>query len=134
MRVQDVMTSCPHYIDSQASLDDALKKMKLQQVRHLPVVKEGALIGVLSERDAQLSQFVCKTTNYCPMAGEVCIGEVYSVPGDTHVAKVALDMADKKRDYAIVVDASENVIGIFTTTDACRLLHLTMNDKKSLKG
>ena len=134
MRVQDVMTPCPHYIDSSASLDDALKKMNLQEVRHLPVVKDGNLIGVLSERDAQLSQFVCKTTNYCPLVGEVCIGEIYSVPGETDVAEVARVMAETKREYAIVVDAGDNVIGIFTTIDACRLVHLTMSEMKSLKA
>lgn len=134
MKVQDVMTPCPHYIDSRASLDDALKKMKLQQVRHLPVVDNGSLVGVLSERDVLLSQFVCKTTNYCPNAGEVCVGEVYTVRGETDIAEVALEMSERKQDCAIVCDQSDNVIGIFTTTDACRLVHLVMQDNKSIKA
>ena len=128
------MTSCPYYIGAQASLDEALKKMALQSIRHLPVVEGGSLIGVLSERDARLSEMVCKSTNYCPNVGEVCVSEFLAVKGDDDVADVAQRMAEKKLDCAIVCDKDENVTGIFTTTDACRLLNLAMKNAKSIKA
>lgn len=134
MRIRDVMSPCPYFVEASASLDSILQKMSLQGIRHLPVVDKGTLVGVLSERDVRLSQFVCKTTNYCPLAGEICVGDPYSVREDTDVADVALHMADQKLDYALVHDASETIIGIFTTIDACRLVHLTLRDKKSLQS
>jgi acetoin utilization protein AcuB len=130
MEIKDVMTPCPHYIEASASLDEAVKKMGLQSIRHLPVIEKGALIGIISERDVILSQFVCKTTNYCPAAGDICVSEIYSVLDTTPAAEVALNMAKKKHDCAIVCDKEENVIGIFTTTDACRLIHRILGSKK----
>lgn len=126
MQIKDVMTPCPHYIDSRASLQEAAKKMQLQAIRHLPVVDNGTLIGVLSENGIQLSEMVCKISGYCPTAGEICVGEVYSVTEEALVADVTFEMAESKRDCAIVCDKDENVIGIFTTTDACRLVHLAL--------
>lgn len=129
MKIDDVMTPCPHNIDASASLDEAIKKMSLLGVRHLPVVENGTLLGVVSERDLNLSQFVCRTTSYCPCVGDVCVGEVFSVPSGSEVAMVALEMAEKKREYALVSDKDDNVIGIFTTVDACRLVHRTLKGK-----
>lgn len=126
MRIKDVMTPCPHFIDSKASLTDAVKKMQLHAIRHLPVVDNGALVGVLSEHGAQLSEMVCKMSGFCPTVGEVCTGDVYSVHADTSVADVTFEMSESKKDCAIVCDKDENVIGIFTTTDACRLVHLAL--------
>jgi acetoin utilization protein AcuB len=134
MKIQDVMTACPHYIDAQSTLEAAVKKMELQGIRHLPVVDKGALIGIISDRDAKLSQFVCKTTNYCPNCGEVCVSDFFSVSGNSDVADVALQMAENRYECAIVCDKDENVIGIFTTTDACRLVHLALKDSKSIKA
>lgn len=129
MRIQDFMTACPHFIDASAGLDEAMKKMNLQGIRHLPVVDKSGLIGVLSEEDANLSQFVCQTTNFCPTVGDLCVNEVYTVTGDTDIADVALTMAEKKVDCAVVIDGNDQVVGIFTTVDACRLLHLTIRGK-----
>ena len=126
MQIKDVMTPCPHFIDSKASLQDAVKKMQLQGIRHLPVVDQGTLVGVLSEHGVQLSEMVCKISGYCPTVGEICAGDVYSVLEEALVADVTFEMAESKYDCAIVCDKDENVIGIFTTTDACRLVHLAL--------
>jgi len=127
MKIKDIMTPCPYYVTAQSSLDDALKKMMLQGIRHLPVIDQDELVGVLSERDVRLSQFVCKTTKYCPTVGETCVGEVFIVDGEREVSDLADQMAREKRDCAMICDKDENVIGIFTTTDAFRLIHLLVS-------
>ncbi len=129
MKIKDIMTPCPYYITAQSSLDDALKKMALRGIRHLPVTDNDELIGLVSERDLRLSQFVCKTTQYCPTVGQTCVGEVFIVHGDRDVAELADQMAREKRECAIICDEAENVIGIFTTTDAFKLIHLLVSGK-----
>lgn len=128
MKISDVMTPCPHFISSKASLDEAMNKMQLRSIRHLPVVDNGELLGVLSERDVLLSQMVCKATNYCPTVGDTCVGTVYAVKSDQEVADVAHEMAESKLDCAIIIDEKEAVVGIFTSTDAFRLLHLSIRE------
>ncbi len=129
MKIKHIMTPCPYYITAQSSLDDALKKMALHGIRHLPVTDNDELIGLVSERDLRLSQFVCKTTQYCPTVGQTCVGEVFIVHGDRDVAELADQMAREKRECAIICDEAENVIGIFTTTDAFKLIHLLVSGK-----
>ena len=129
MKIKDIMTPCPYYITAQSSLDEALKKMSLHGIRHLPVTDNDELIGVVSERDLRLSQFVCKTTEYCPTVGQTCVGEVFVVQGDRDLAEVADQMAREKRECAMVCDSTENVIGIFTTTDAFKLIHMLVSAK-----
>lgn len=129
MKIEDVMTPCPYHIATSASLDEALKIMNLRNVRHLPVVKDGALYGLLSERDARLSQFVCDATGFCPDVGRICLKDPYIVQSDSDIAAVAHDMAERKIDCALIVDKKGNFTGIFTTTDACKVIHLIMGEK-----
>ena len=51
MIVRTVMTPSPVTIAPEALLDEALLVMDERDVRHLPVVSEGELLGVLSDRD-----------------------------------------------------------------------------------
>ncbi len=52
MRVSTFMTEDPFTIGSDASLAEALLLMDEHDVRHLPVVDAGTLVGILSNRDA----------------------------------------------------------------------------------
>ena len=44
-------------LDPQASLDMAIAKMSQLGVRHLPVARDGALMGMISDRDILLHAF-----------------------------------------------------------------------------
>ena len=129
MRISDVMTPCPHSIGSETSLQEALKMMALRNIRHLPVVDpSGDLLGVLGEHEAKLSQFVCESTSYCPVAGSVCRKDVLIVTENDPVSQVAADMFSKKLDCVLVADLQGNFTGIFTSSDACRTLHLLLSE------
>jgi CBS domain-containing protein len=51
MPVSDLMTRAVIFCQSDDSIDDALAKMNRHHIRHLPVLQDGALIGVVSIRD-----------------------------------------------------------------------------------
>lgn len=53
MLVRDAMSSNPIVIDADASLGEALDILQSNSIRHLPVVKGGALVGMISDRDLQ---------------------------------------------------------------------------------
>lgn len=51
MDVESLMTRDPITIDAGATLDEALSSMDHHDVRHLPVLEDGSLVGVLSDRN-----------------------------------------------------------------------------------
>jgi CBS domain-containing protein len=49
--VADVCTQNPVTVGAEESLDEALQRMAKEQVRRLPVVSEGQLVGILAQAD-----------------------------------------------------------------------------------
>ena len=49
--VRDIMTENVHSLAPDAALLDAVLVMRMSGVRHVPVVEDEALVGVLSDRD-----------------------------------------------------------------------------------
>ena len=50
-RLADVMTGAPQTLPPEATLQDAAQSMTEGRYRHMPVVKEGRVLGVVSQRD-----------------------------------------------------------------------------------
>jgi CBS domain-containing protein len=53
--VEQVMTPNPVVVDSHSTADQCLRVMNQAKCRHLPVVNDGKLVGVLSMRDLLLN-------------------------------------------------------------------------------
>ena len=51
MRLRDVMTKNPITVDSETLLLDARKVMKENNIRRLPVVDKGKLVGIVTKQD-----------------------------------------------------------------------------------
>src|SRR3989304_4050156 len=51
MRIRDVMTKNPITVDSETLVMDAQKIMKENNIRRLPVVDKGKLVGIVTESD-----------------------------------------------------------------------------------
>jgi CBS domain-containing protein len=51
VRVKEIMTGDPHVIHPDQTLEEALALMTTKRVRHLPVVEDDKLIGVISMGD-----------------------------------------------------------------------------------
>jgi acetoin utilization protein AcuB len=115
------MTPSPHVVQSAASLASAQHLMHEAGARHLPVLEDGKLVGILSEHD----MLVLKTlTDVDPSRIPVRSAmqtDVYGVARDTPLDEVALTMARHKYGSAVVCSGAE-VVGIFTTVDAMRAL------------
>lgn len=121
LTVGDVMTPSPHTINEERTLADAHEQMRTFNIRHLPVLVGGKLVGLLSERDLALVETFRDVKPEAVKVSEAMAPDPYVVGRDTPLAEVARGMAEHKMGSAVVRDG-DKVVGIFTTVDACRVL------------
>ena len=113
------MTPCPQTIARDATIAEARAGMRQLDVRHLPVVDSGGLVGIVSERDLSFAErFADPRTT---AVGDVMTKDPYVTFPYTPLSDVAHAMASLKYGAAIVIDRG-SVVGVFTTTDALRAL------------
>jgi acetoin utilization protein AcuB len=113
------MTASPHAISVTQPLSVAYTLMKQHDIRHLPVLDGGALVGLLSVRDLHLIGSL-KDVNPTKVSVNAAMSkEVYAVSPATPLHEVVNAMADHKYGCAVVMHQGK-VVGIFTTIDVCR--------------
>ncbi len=115
------MTKQPWTISRTASLAEAHELMRDHQLRHLPVLDHGTLVGLVSLGDLHLLETIGELALDGASVDEAMSDHPFVVTGDTPLDEVAEIMATKKYGSAIVV-GRDGVEGIFTTIDACRAL------------
>ena len=103
--------------------------MERHAIRHLPVKDQGTLVGVISDRDVSLAM---GTGVHSPLAQalqvrEVYLPQAYVVDVGERLDCVLLHMAQQHAVEALVVKEGR-LAGIFTMTDACRLLGQLLRD------
>ena len=126
----DVMTASPSTIDINAFLTEAEAKMASLNVRHLPVMENGVVESIISDRDIKrftlpghklrcAEELLVK--DICPI--RACVADV-----NDPLDKI-LEVMHENRLGAVIVLNDGELAGIFTETDACRLLSLFLKSK-----
>lgn len=95
--------------------------MREHDIRHLPVVDNGELVGIVSRGDLHLLETIADFSLDEVEVDEAMTPDPFYVTQDVPLDYVVDIMARKKYGSAIIV-GSEGVEGIFTATDACRVL------------
>lgn len=115
------MSPSPHTVGRRQTAAFARDLMREHQIRHLPVLEGGKLVGVISDRDIRLLEsFRDVQLDEVPVE-EATTDDVYAVTPDTPLTEVAQRMAEHKYGSAVVVEG-HTVVGIFTTIDAMRFI------------
>jgi len=122
-RVADYMTPGPHTIGREQSLVAAKQMMQKIQVRHLPVLHGGKLVGVLSDRDLTAVETLPGSRQMT--VEDAMVPDVYVTSEDAPLATVAGEMA-RQRIGSAIVTKDEHVVGVFTAVDALRALAETL--------
>lgn len=116
-----VMTPQPVTIGRQESLAMAHRLMRTHRIRHLPVLEHGELIGIVSHRDLLFLETIRGVDLDDDLVEDAMSDDTYAVEPDAPIATVAKQMA-RRRYGCVVVMERGRVAGIFTATDALRLL------------
>jgi acetoin utilization protein AcuB len=118
-------------INEDDSMQDAMKLMKQHSIRMLPVLKNGALVGVLTDRDLKRASASDATTldvhELLFLISKIKVKNIMSknpisVPPDLTVEETAEILLNNKISGAPVVNAAGNVVGTITQTDLFRVL------------
>jgi CBS domain-containing protein len=115
--VCDYMTTMPHTIGADQPLRAARDMMSQHGIRHLPVLNDGRLVGLISQRDTRLAD----TTESDLAVAQFMSDDVYAVEGTTSLADAARYCATRKCG-SVVVTSHERVVGIVTMVDMCDAL------------
>lgn len=115
--VGDCMTMSLYTIDRHASLRAAHELMRERQIRHLPVLVNDRLVGILSDRDLHLIESLRDIDPATVTVEEAMTPDPFTVEPGAALDRVAFAMAKHKYGSAVVVEKGK-VVGIFTTTDA----------------
>jgi CBS domain-containing protein len=128
--VREIMMGAPVTLKPDDTLDLANDVISLGRIRHIPVVANGTLVGLLSERDlmgAAANQiFGLKQKSKSALLKSVLIKDVMkkrvaTVEPDTPIKDAAHLMAEKKIGCVPVV-SDGSLIGLLTTTDILRYI------------
>lgn len=115
------MSVSPYTIGADQTFAVAHQLMRRHGIRHLPVLRGGKIVGVVSVRDLHLIETLPDVKEDEVTVEEAMSPDVYSVSRDTPLAEVARYMAQQKLGSAVVLEGS-TVVGVFTTVDALRAL------------
>jgi CBS domain-containing membrane protein len=126
--VREIMMGNPVTLKPADTLDLANDIISLGRIRHIPVVEDGRLVGLLSERDligaAATQIFGLKQKRKSALLKTVLIKDVMkkkviTTNPDTPIKDAAHLMADKKIGCVPVIE-SGTLVGLLTTTDILR--------------
>jgi acetoin utilization protein AcuB len=113
------MTPGPFSIGQEQSLAQAHRLMREHQIRHLPVLHGGQLVGVLSDRDLHLIETLRDVDPDQVTIEEAMSPSAYTVSPRAPIDEVVREMVEHKYGCAIVEDNGK-LVGVFTTVDAMR--------------
>ena len=130
-KVRRWMTPSPLTIEDSASIVEAIHKLKEKNIRRLPVMHSGKVVGVVTEK--MLKDFTpSKATSLDTWEVHYLLARTpvtaamnpkpHKVSPDDGIADVAKLMEDRKLNGVLVVDAKGDLVGILTTTNCLEAL------------
>ena len=126
MFVAKRMTPNPTTIESTTTIADASELMRKRKFRRLPVVDNGRLVGIVTDRDLRTVAPSPATTlsifelNYLlakMQVKDIMHKDVITIPVDATIEEAALIMSTRHIGGLVVVGENGNVVGVITETD-----------------
>jgi len=138
MRIRDMMTRNPVTVDSETFVMDAQKIMKENNIRRLPVVDKGKLVGIVTKHDlleaspSPATSLSVHELNY--LLSKMKVKEIMkknpvTLAPDTPFEE-ALKIGQERKIGAFPVVENGKVVGIATESDIVRFLNRALGIKE----
>ena len=131
LTVADWMTKNPIVVEEDASVIEAIHLLKEKNIRRLPVMKRGKLVGLVTEKmlygymPAKASSLDQWELHYLLSRTPVKAAmnpKPHTVSPDTSIAEAAKLIHDRKLNGITVVNEAGDLVGLLTTTNALEAL------------
>jgi acetoin utilization protein AcuB len=119
MLVRDIMQSPVITVTPRTAVSEALRLLRTRGIRHLVVVEDDSVVGIVSDRDTK--QIAAQPERFTEsVVDDVMSGPAITVDPTTPVEEAARLMLSR-RISALPVTQTSRLIGIVTETDVIRL-------------
>ena len=139
MTAGDLMTANPVTVTARATVAEAWDLMRELEVRHLPVVENGVMVGILSDRDLATLDVgrlymeegaEAVRRSLARVVADVMSVDVIHVEPETEMSEVVGLLIDSKVGALPVVrPATREVVGIVSYVDVLRALQELVQDR-----
>ncbi len=119
--VEEYTTPNPVTASEETNVTTLGALMTKHGIRHIPIVRGGNVVGIVSDRDLKVVTGLNFRENDAIRAVDIMAHDPVTVRSDAQRDEVAYEMANRKIGSVIVNDA-EGFMGIFTVSDALNAL------------
>jgi CBS domain-containing protein len=117
VKVSEVMTRGVETISPAATLEQAAKEMKAHNVGILPVLDDGKVVGVLTDRDIVLRAVSDRLRPEMTRVRDVMTRGDTACYEDQDIAEASLLMEKNLLHRLVVLDRNEKLVGIVSVSD-----------------
>ncbi len=130
MLIRDILIKGLKTISHEATMLEAESVLKEFKIRHLPVIKDKKIVGMLSDRDVHRAMTVIMSSEDKPqshiyknkMVSEYMASPALKMKSSETVESLARDMIGRKVSSMIIEDETGTPIGIITSEDLLLVL------------
>ena len=123
--IQEAMTANPTAVGPDTSAQEAARQMKSEDVGALPIVEDGRLTGMITDRDLAIRVLAEGKAGETPV-GEIASRDVVSIDPQQSLEEAARLMADHQIRRLPVVEEDGKLVGILAQADVAQTGHDTL--------
>ncbi|MFB0613923.1 CBS domain-containing protein [Aurantiacibacter poecillastricola] len=120
MRIDSIMTTDPVVVNPLTTCEGAARLMRNHEVGALPVVKDGKVRGIVTDRDLVVRGMADGRDGFLSRVADVMTSEVLCCASHHSVKEVLEQMAAHQVRRILVLDADDRLVGILALADISR--------------
>ena len=129
--VEEFTTPDPITANEDMAIDELRAVMETHGIRHLPILRDGTVVGVVSDRDVRVAAGLSEEQRFQVCAADIMATDPLMVDAATPLDEVAYAMSENKVGSVIVTGEEGAFLGIFTAVDALNaLIEIVRGDRE----
>jgi len=123
MKVQEMMSTRVETISPASTLRATARKLSDLNVGALPVVDDGKLVGMITDRDISVYAIAIGRGAESTDVKQVMSKEVYTCNENQELSEAAEIMENHKIRRLAVMNRNDNIVGVLTVDDLAHVSH-----------
>ncbi len=129
-------------VNSSVGIREAFFLMREKEIRHLPIVDEGVLVGIVSDRELRRPDWVDEAPDISHIydlnddlnVGDIMIKNVFCLHTYDSLSKAVRLLLEQKIGAAPVLDKDDTLVGMLSAVDLLQALDDLLSVEKKLKN